>query len=194
MDIVVTQSAESGLWAAVWAWTAGKLLPPLIAGAVLALLGSWLLARLNETHKGKREHLSKTVDQILATLRDLQKLSAEYWSKPAFRSSKSVEAEIEYLIDLLNVLLAACSEDIWPGQPERPTDLWARLAGIISNHDFATPGRRAEAGRGRTIASACKSIADEVIRGRRHIVHQGVWHRLSVWMSTAVSNAERWAR
>ena len=161
-----------------------KVAPPLVAGLCVALVGSLLLPRLNEQHKGRREHLSTNVQLILDELAAVQAEATNYWI--ALGRDGANEALIEFRLAKINSLLVAIGEDLWPGSAHTYADLFSGLASSIVTADFGDPDRPAEADRGRTIAAAAGAISSAVLVRRRLYFHQSESRRqLARWLLPA---------
>jgi len=160
-------------------WFADKLAPPLITGLTIALVGSWLLARLNDGHRGRRDHLVKTVDLLLTTLGELQELSADYWSKS--NQHPHDEALIEYKIQLLNVLISTCSREMITVS-HTVEDLFVRLVAETVTDQFGLTDREPEPDRGRLLAGISGKLANSIVLGRRGIVHETFGASLVRWL------------
>ena len=152
-------------------WSLDKIGPPLIAGLAIALVGSFLLPRLNEVFKGRRDHLNSTVQALLDEVSALQVSASAYWSRRG--RDGTAEAQIEFQLGKITSLLSAVSEDLWPGRPDLPATSFATLAGEVVTAEFGAHRRRPEVDRGRTIASVAGLIAADVLVRRRRYFHRG---------------------
>lgn len=170
----------------LFGWFADKVAPNLIAGVVIALLGSWLLARLNESAKGRREHLIKTVDRLLDALDGLQKAASEYWSTAGASGSK--EASIEYLIQVISTLLTTCASEMFDEDSEMDS-LFVRLAAEAVTDQFGTAARIAEPDRGRLVATISARLSSRVIEARGRIVRDTVRAQIGRWVGSPVGTA-----
>ena len=180
------QCTDASCQITLFGWFADKVAPNLIVGVTIALLGSWLLARLNESAKGRREHLIKTVDRLLDTLDGLQTAASEYWSTAGPNSSK--EASIEYLIQVVSTLLSTCTSEMFDKDPEMDS-LFVRLAAEAVTDQFGTATRIAEPDRGRMVATMSARLASRVIEARGRIVRDSVRAQLGRWVGSPVGTA-----
>jgi hypothetical protein len=155
-------------------WAIDKIAPPLVAGLAIAVVGSLLLPRLNEVFKGRREHLNNAVQSLLDEVSGLQAAASAYWSVRG--RDGPAEAQIEFQLGKISSLLSAISEDLWPGRPDRPADLFATLASEVVTSQFGVDRRKAEVDRGRTIAAVAGLLASDVlVRRRRYFHRSGYW-------------------
>jgi len=115
---------------------------------------------------------------------ELQSLSASYWAQPAGPETIPMEPVIEYKLQLLNVLQDTCAREL----PEKHRDaislLFVRLMEETCPHQFGQAGRAAESDRGMVIAGLMSRLANEVIEGRRSVVHAD---QLAQWWNSPVS-------
>lgn len=151
-------------------WSLDKIGPPLIAGLAIAVVGSFLLPRLNEVFKGRREHLNSTVQALVDEISALQAGASAYWGSKG--RDGPAEAQIEFQLGKISSLLSAMSEDLWPGRPNLPAEQFATLAGEVVTANFGADRRRPEVDRGRTIAAVAGLIAADVLVRRRQYFHR----------------------
>jgi hypothetical protein len=146
-----------------WGWFLDKVAPPVLAGLVIAIVGSYLLPRANERYKGQRDHLNQTVENLRAQLDTFQRVAAEYWAEPPGATSRVQEADLEFRLQDIASLFAACAPELGTGV-ENPT---VALALETVTQDFGTPSRPAEPDRARLISVLAARIATAAAIGRR---------------------------
>lgn len=177
---ITISGASPGGWPEFLSWVADKLVPPLAAGACIALFGSLMLARANEAHRGRRELVLTTAQDVLSALSAVQELSATYWSNSQSTlgvEAPVLEAKIEYQLALLRICLSGCGQYLWPNEPGRGQANLVRLLSEVTTDTFGTPGRLSEPDRGRLIAVICGSIAEDLLKAKRRFVNRHWWQR-----------------
>jgi hypothetical protein len=152
-------------------WLADKVLAPLIAGAVIAGLGSWWLARLNEHYRGQREHLSKSVDSLREQVAGLVTLSSMYWVEAGQSADVATEAEIEFRLAEIGSLMQVCAAELWGDAEGQGPTLLGKLAAAIVTDKYATPRRPADLTRPLEIARAAAEISSAVTKSRSAFFH-----------------------
>lgn len=186
LTVIVDAKASSPAFA--WeTWFLDKIAPPLAAGIVIAALGSFLLPRLNEQFKGRREHLNGCVVGFLSELETLQKASSDYWTTAADPIGCR-EADIEFRLAKLNGLILSVADELWPGRRHKAHELYGMLVLEIVTPDFGSPNRQIEPDRGRSVAAAAGIIASAVLEARRRYYQSGDFSR---WAASWIYPAGR---
>ncbi|TAJ69145.1 MAG: hypothetical protein EPO51_24230 [Phenylobacterium sp.] len=133
-------------------WFADKVLPSLITGLIIAIVGSWLIARAVERFRGQRDYLNRALDAVRTQLLALQKLAGQYWTSNYKEAESTVqEAEIEFLIQDISSLCAACAPHLWKGKDSDGPALVASLAAAVTGPTFGQRNRPKELWRAREV-------------------------------------------
>jgi hypothetical protein len=145
---------------------------------VLAVLGSFFLARFNEHYRTRREHLSRAVDALRAQLETLLRISSEYWaSKHDAKVSPSQEAEIEFRLSDVTTLALLCGRELWRDQGSEGPGLVSRLMGSVVTEEFGKVGRKPDPTRARAIASAAAELAAVLSQSRMDYLYKAPFWR-----------------
>lgn len=150
----------------MWGWFLDKAAGGLLVGVILALLGSYLIPRINEHYRGRREHLNKAVDALRSQIEDIICLSVEYWTSKRTDEFASKEAVLNYKLNDIATLTQICATEIWTKQDSVGPVLVGKLIGAVVTDQFGVPKRPADPSRVPEILSAAQALADAIASSR----------------------------
>lgn len=154
-------------------WIGEKFATPILVGATLAVLGSFLFAQANERYRARREHLGKAIDGVQDNLRQLVKVSASYWSTAYDpKSSPAFEAEIDWLVEEVGRQLRLAAPDLWGQEGDIGPGLLFDLLQEVAPNNYGTADRQAEPARGRRVAVLAAHVAFVLGEERRAYLHR----------------------
>lgn len=164
-------------------WFIDKVLPNLLTGVVIALVGSLLLAGVMERYRGRREHLNKAVDALRAQLVALQKTSATYWSTPYSQSkSPPLEAELEYLLQDIASLMTLCAPSLWHRGGRGPEALTDLAAAVTGDGMLGSKERKADHTKIQEITGRAAALSKLLAGARRdYLFRPGWWSPMRWW-------------
>ncbi|WP_156390785.1 hypothetical protein [Caulobacter sp. Root487D2Y] len=151
------------------AWLADKVVPPLLSSTLVAVIAGIMIARSLERFKGRREHLTKSVDALRIQLAALQKVTGTYWSgNYDAKKSAAQEAEIEFLLADISSLTNICAPELWKDESDVGPMLVVELLSIATGEKFGASDRKRDVRRikGVSLRAANLSSAVAVARSR----------------------------
>lgn len=165
--VTVTSLGPGQEPATVTSWFVEKVLPPAVSGAFVALVAGIVIAQAMERFKGRREHLSKSVDALRDRLTTLQKVAASYWSKAYhYQTSPPQEAEIEFILQEVSSLTNLCAPELWKDESDRGPSLVVELMSIATGDQFGAKTRKRDVQRVRGVALRCADLSTAVANAR----------------------------
>lgn len=149
-------------------WIFDKIAGPVLTGVVLAVIGSFILARLNERYRSRRDLYARSVDIVKSQTEALLSASSEYWcSKQTSGKSEILEGRIHFLFEDIQAATRACTGSFWSSENDQGPKLLADLMIAVSGHpSFASKKRPADPKRVEMIAASAASLNAFVLDSR----------------------------
>lgn len=186
VNVVVQLASMPAAQFSWWTWFLDKMAGPLAAGLVIAALGSWLIAQINERYRGRREHMSKAVDALRTQVEALVRVCGEYWSVGySPKKSPGQVAEILYRLDDIDSLTRICAEQLWQDQADAGPRMVGALLGAIVTPEFGTTRKVADPARLEAVVRAAATLTGAVARSRHDYLSAGMRERIDF-------NLKRW--
>lgn len=178
---MIVQLAEKPAADFNWSiWFLDKVAGSLLAGLVIAALGSWLIAQINERYRGRREHMSKAVDALRAQVEAVVKLAGEYWcSDYDAAKSPSQASELQYKLDDIDALTRICAAQLWQEQSDSGPQLVSALFSAVVTADFGTTTKGPMLGQLQYIVRAGAALTSAVALSRHEYLASGLPQRIA---------------
>jgi hypothetical protein len=119
-------------------WIADKLLAP----ALVAVVFSWITTLVLESHRARRDVLTKQVESVRSDLLALWALAAAYWSRDAEEQDGLVEQQILLVEQDLRFTAMDVASKLRTISDQEMADLLADVSGAITSGNFGDPARK----------------------------------------------------
>lgn len=159
-------------------WFLDKMAGPLAAGLIIAALGSWWIAQVNERYRGRREHMSKSVDALRSQVEAAVRVSSEYWSVGYSKKSPGQAAEIQYKLDDIDALTRICASQLWKDQSDEGPKLVGALFSAILAPGFGSTTKIAQPQLIEQIVRAGSALTEAVAQSRHDYLSAGLLQRV----------------
>lgn len=162
LTIILQETAQPTT--GVLPWLADKVLGSLLSGAVLALLGGWWFARINEKYRARRDHYSRTADALKANLDALVAACSKYWTLANPKERATLAPEVSYRFGEVANLAQLCMGTFW----KSATDQGPKVLGDLAVECLTRPGEAAVAdpARAERIAQLASRLSGLVAEAR----------------------------
>lgn len=146
----------------MWDWIADKLLAP----AIVAVIFSWATSFLLESHRARRDLLTKQVEGVRSDLEVYWKISSEYWCSPV-TSDDAVSVE-QILMKEADLRFSAMdiSYRLRTLPPDKMRLLLADLGDASTGGAFGEPDRAADLQRVSRLRLAVVVFRDALLTAR----------------------------
>lgn len=150
-----------------WSWFVDKMAAPLATALVVGLTVSWVIALLLESHRARRDYLTREIDDIRSSIQKLWELASEYWGAESLPNRSVLEEKIQFIeAEVRATVIEFCSKFDGSFATEATTELVA-LTKFLTGGDFGSDERTRDVERLSNIRAACVSLRRVLIAARK---------------------------